>query len=372
MRGLLALFAGLLLLAASACSTRGPDSPFVSGPLDPSGIFTEEAQAKLEAAMSEFQPESEYYLGPGDVITLSLLGRPDLLGVKEDKPELPRFTITDNPFLVLPYIGAVKVHGKTPRQFEQDLAIAYQASQVRDPVPVVSVEKYYRNQVTVLGSVKTPGRYDMLTGDTILDVVFKAGGMTLGGKTGDLPPGPFLKVFRDKLNNRDRAELSPETLLERISVEGTIKPRDEIIVPIDQYLIGGDLRYNLPLKPNDIVFVPPAGTVIVHGPVKQAKVVFLGPSLRTVAQVLTECGGLKFEATSRIEVVRPQPDGIPISYFMDARDILAREEPDFMLRDNDSVFVYEGPVRKTLAAIGSIFSTTVGAGVSATYNPAGP
>ncbi|MEO8377712.1 MAG: hypothetical protein ABI579_08570, partial [Candidatus Sumerlaeota bacterium] len=169
---------------------------------------------------------------------------------------------------------------------------------------------------------------------------------------------------------REKTELDPQQLVEKLKEgDNQVIPRREIIIPLDEFLFGGNLSYNIPVVPNDIVFIPPAGTVSVHGKVVNPRVVFLGPSLRTVVQVITECGGLQYKAASRIELVRTNSDGSTVSFFMNSRKMLRRDVEDFVLQDNDQLFVYKNTWRTVVDSAISIFRASVNTGINTTYSP---
>lgn len=358
----------LLLVCGSACRTRGPGSPYVAPPFDPSRQQWEESFKRLKTSEIQLPAKGQYYIGPGDVLSLSLIGRPEILGENQNDKKFS-ILITENPFITLPFVGAITAHGKTPQELQEAIRVAY-STVIKEPVPVLTVEKYYYNQVAVLGSVKNPGKFPLEAGDTVLDAVFRAGGLTFGGASGGLPPSRVLKVYREKVSQKEKTILTPNELLDRLKErEGEVVPRDEIVVPLDEFLLGGNLAYNIPLQANDIVFIPPAGAVSVHGQVTNPRVIFLGPSLRTVVQVLTECGGLKYKAASRIEVVRANPDGTTASYFMHSRNMLNRKIEDFTLQDNDQVFVYKNTWRTLVDGAMGLFRATATTGINATYNP---
>jgi polysaccharide export outer membrane protein len=358
-----------VVFAAAGCGgARSASSPYIPPPEDPARAAWMEAIEELRANPDFLKPPAEYYLGPGDVLSVSIVGRTDVLGEDQRNGEPFRVTISENPNIVFPLIGSVRVHGKTPEQVRQTLTDAYGAL-LRSPTLILTVEKFYQNQVTVLGSVKQPGRYLLEPGDTILDAVFKAGGLTLGGKTGDLPPARNLKILRLRTTMKDRADRTAEELLEMLMVDGQVVPREEFNVPLDEFLIGGDLSNNIPLVAGDIIYVPPAGTATVYGPVRSPKVVFLGPGLRTLGDVINECGNLRFKAASRVEVVRQVPGNETRSFFLNARRIMKRKDQDFILQDSDRVYVYADGFRSILDGIGSVFKATASTGVNATYNP---
>jgi polysaccharide export outer membrane protein len=364
-----ALLALIVLIAAGCHRARGPRSRYVPPPMDSQ---REQVEASIERLLRseelKLSRPQEYFIGPGDVLGITLVGRPDILGTGRDGTERLSVTVTENPVITLPLIGAIRVHGKTSMQLETELQAAYSRF-ISNPVPVVVIDKYYYNQVTVLGSVRNPGQYPLNFGDTVIDSIFKAGGLTFGRETGGLPPARYLKVYREKVNNRERAELSPEEYLERISVDEKILPREEIIVPIEEFILNGDMQYNIPLHPNDLVFIPSAGTVIVHGRIRNPGIVFLGPSLRTLLQVVTERGRLRYSAGSRVEIVRTYADGAQESFYRNVRRIQRREDEDFLLQDGDQIFVYTVAWRDVLEFLGNIVRTGANAGVNATYAP---
>ncbi len=367
------VFICLVLMGTTGCvyGPRSQRSDYIPPPLDVEALGTPTDWDALMALEPQFTSEN-YLLGPGDEISIAVLDRPELFSPGQD-PETPgnRFTITENPMLVLPHVGAIRVHDKTPRQLERELAAAL-SSIVRNPTPIVTIERFESNQVTVLGTVATPGRYPLQRDDTLLEMIFKAGGLTLGARNG-LPPAQYLKVYRSKAVEEILKGTRPriDDPMELTFREDGPAERREIIIPLDEFILGGDLSYNIPLLPDDVVYIPPAGTVSVHGSVENPRVVFLGPGLRTVDQVLTEVGGLRYRAHSRIEVVRPRPSGVVDSYYMDGRRIMARRERDFALRDNDRIYVYTSGWRAVVDDISNIFRATASTGVNATYTPAG-
>src|SRR5690606_10389897 len=103
---------------------------------------------------------------------------------------------------------------------------------IRDPQPIVLIEEFYQNQVAVLGAVVSPGRYPLDVGDTLLDLIFKANGANVGRGN---PPARILKIFREKVSMVERSQLPPEELLDRLREGDILKPREEILVPLDEF-----------------------------------------------------------------------------------------------------------------------------------------
>ena len=368
---LLTLCLGVVLLVAGCSRYRSESSRFLSPPIDP---VRQEYRQKLAQLLEKPDLQigmntQEYFIGPGDVLAISLVGRPEILGeAVQGRSDKFTVTVTENPVITLPLVGAVKVHGKTADQLQEELRVAY-SQYILEPTPIVTIDKFFLNQVSVLGAVKTPGRFPLEYGDTVLNGIFKAGGLTFGASTGGPPPARYLKVYRDKLNNKERQDMTLEQLVARLKEGDRILPREEIIIPIEEFILNGNLSYNIPLKQNDIVYVPPAGAVIATGWIQRPGVVFLGPSLRTLGHVMEERGTIRFGAGSKVEIVRTHPDGTQESYFVDARDIRSRQSEDFFLQDGDQVHFSRNGPRSWIEAISKFLKTGAEGAVGATYAP---
>jgi protein involved in polysaccharide export with SLBB domain len=363
-----------VILFATGCATRGPGTGPVPPPLDMNRPQWEEQFELLRQREYQLPAAEEYVVGPGDILGLVMVGRPDILGFAADEEEkVFKIHVTEDPFVVLPHIGLLRAHGKTRIDLQNDIKAAY-STVISDPMPIITVERYHYKTVSVIGSVATPGRYDLEVGDTMLDAIFKAGGVTFGssrsGGGSGLPPARIAKVYREKATRAQRTTLSVDDLLKIFNDgQNRILPREEIIIPFDEIILGGQLSYNIPLQPNDVVYLPPAGTVSVQGPFKTPRVVFLGPGLRTLSSVVTECGGLLFRAAANVEVIRTYPDGTMESFWVDVRALAHQEVPDLFLEDNDRIVAYRHNLRATLDFIGNFFKASATTGVNATYSP---
>ncbi|MDK2970879.1 MAG: polysaccharide biosynthesis/export protein [Candidatus Sumerlaeota bacterium] len=332
--------------------------------------MTPELEKRLTSDVNlQLRQQEDYYLGPGDIISIRLIGRSDVLGASEGK-EGVEIELGDDETISLPLIGAVSVRDKTVAQLQEDLREAYSAY-VKDPRPLVLVSFYNRNQVTVLGTLREPGKLRYDYGDTVMDAIFKAGGISTGGRGGGMAPGRYLRIYRERLSWEERANLSLEELAERLSVEGRIKTREEIVIPIAELVTQGTLLYNIPLQPGDVLYVAPAGTVNVQGRVNSPGVVFLGPSVATLTQAIVERGGMRYSANSIVEVVRQYPDGQYVTYRMNAREMQNRRARDFRVQDGDEIFVYGDTLRAVGEWAAEVTRGSIRAGASATYNPVG-
>lgn len=351
--------AGLIL---TGCARRGD---FTTAPIE---VDTPIDHAKLQMLMvptsSEATPsDEEYTIGPRDALTVYLLGRNDILPESRDADGA--FVVTENPMMIFPEIGAIRVHGKTARQLEEDLRQAY-SKIIIEPKPVVVIRRFENNQVGVLGAVRQPGRYQWEPGDRVSDALLKAGGVGPVSGRGAMATGRYIKLYRHKLDRKQRTEMSLKDLMSTLGETQDGSLRETILLPIGDYQKSGQLEYNVPLEPNDIVYVPPAGTVIVKGRVGRPGVVQLAPSVQSVTDVLTAAGGLRFGADSKIEVIRQQPGQAPKVYALNGRDMMQRQAADFLLEDGDEVQVYDNNARIGAEWLGGLFSRGTQVGVRGT------
>jgi protein involved in polysaccharide export with SLBB domain len=157
------LFAGALSLCALACLGGCAGAP------SPSIAVTESVKSSDEN--SAYSAASEYRLGSGDKIKLTVYGEDDLSG---------EFQIGGNGVLSLPLVGQVQVGGTTIPEFETLLTGKLQ-TYFRHPrvnVQVLNYRPFY-----IQGEVKNAGEYSYSNGLLVRDAIAKAGGYTYRAST---------------------------------------------------------------------------------------------------------------------------------------------------------------------------------------------
>jgi protein involved in polysaccharide export with SLBB domain len=170
--------------------------------------------------------------------------------------------------------------------------------------------------VFVQGEVKTPKVIKLTKDLTLLRAVSEAGGVT------------------------DQAARSQMVIVRR---QGDQRVR--IPVNLDRVVEAPDANADLPLKPNDVIFVPflvpPSGeSVYVQGEVKTPKVVRLTKDL-TVLRALSDAGGFtQMAASGRVVIIRGEGDKreriqVDVDKLMKEPD----KGSDVPLRPNDVIFV---------------------------------
>jgi lipopolysaccharide/colanic/teichoic acid biosynthesis glycosyltransferase/protein involved in polysaccharide export with SLBB domain len=132
----------------------------------PAPLLAQDAPAKETAGSSA--AEYEYVIGPADVLEVAVWQN---TLVSRTVPVRPDGKIS------LPIINDVQAAGLTPLQLQSTLSKAL-ADYIQSPEISVIVREVHSFNVSVLGHVKTPGRYGLPSRVTVLEALALAGGLT--------------------------------------------------------------------------------------------------------------------------------------------------------------------------------------------------
>jgi polysaccharide export outer membrane protein len=249
----------------------------------------------------------EYRLGPEDVIEVRVF----------ELDQLNRTVrVSGDGTMDLPLIGSIPVRGLTPEGVALEVAERLRNRFVQDPQVSVFVKEFHSQTVSLLGAVSSPATYPLVGRRNLLQILADAGGLSPSA-------GNVLFVFR----------LSDDGRSARLSV------------PLSELLIQGNPRWNIWLRPGDIVSVPPeaAVSVSVLGAVSSPGVYKLpvgdGAS---VLNAVARAGGLNDRASkSGIQIKRRDASGEEKVLKVDLGDILSGKESDFVLQEGDVIVVKE-------------------------------
>ncbi len=130
--------------------------------------------AGAQTAPAAAPAASEYRLGTGDVVRISVFQNADLS---------VETRITDAGVISYPLLGAVPLTGLTVAAAERRIADGLRSGNfVRDPQVTLLVTQVRGNLVNVLGQVARPGRYPLeMTALRVTDLLAMAGGVSAGG-----------------------------------------------------------------------------------------------------------------------------------------------------------------------------------------------
>lgn len=124
-------------------------------------------QAAPEAAAPPpFQP-SDYVLGSGDKVRVTVFGEDALSG---------QFVVAGTGLVSIPLVGEVRAAGLTLRDFQSGVEQSLRNGYLKDPR--VSVEVLNYRPFYIMGEVEKPGQYPYTSGLTVLNAVATAGGFT--------------------------------------------------------------------------------------------------------------------------------------------------------------------------------------------------
>ena len=192
----------------------------------PTGVPAE-AQANRRSQLSEEEAAilpyynnylSTYYLGPEDVISVTVFG--------QDRYSKSGIIVPPNGRISYPLVGTVLVAGRTTEQVEVELTKRLD-EYIIDPKVTVALEKAMSARYSVLGDVGQPGIRIMTRRVSVLDALSEAGGVL---STGD----------------------KKKVVILRRQADGNVKP-----IPINfNDIERGKAKEMAYLVPGDQVFVP--------------------------------------------------------------------------------------------------------------------
>jgi len=112
-------------------------------------------------------PESEYVIGPGDLLSLMVWREQTLSGDALVRPD-GRISV--------PLLDDIEAAGLTPAQL-RDRLVAELRRFVTNPVVTVMVKQINSRKVFIVGSVAHPGQYPLIGSMTVLQLIATAGGL---------------------------------------------------------------------------------------------------------------------------------------------------------------------------------------------------
>lgn len=237
------------------------------------------------------QKTTQYTLGPGDVVRITVYNNPDLTTEAQ---------IAGNGTITFPLIGAVKIGGLSATAAQTKIAHSLQRGNFIPNAQVnLLVTQYRSQQVAVLGAVNKPGNYPITRPTTVTDLLAEAGGI-----------------------RPDGAEVVTVT---RHDADGKVV-RDHI--DVNSVLTSGESAGDEKLSAGDIIYVPTAPVFYIYGQVQKPGAYPLKANV-TVREALAISGGLTVRGTENgIRIDHRGPDGkvsteeAPLSTILHANDVV--------------------------------------------------
>jgi polysaccharide export outer membrane protein len=158
----------------------------------------------------------DYKIGPEDLLDISVWKNPELSRTVPVRPDGK---------VSLPLVNDIQASGLTPTALRQQL-IERLSEFIPSPEVAVIVREVHSMKVAVVGSVKTPGRYELKSAATVLEMIALAQGFT------DFASRDRVVILREENGETKR-------------------------IPFNyRKVAAGDEQANLIVQPGDIIVVP--------------------------------------------------------------------------------------------------------------------
>jgi len=319
---------GVGLLFAAGCRTA-PEATFdARSPWAATGATTKvDARRELDPMMLK-PPTTPFTLGPGDVIDVEILG---------DAASRSQLSVGPDGKVYFNLLPGLDVTGLTTGEakalFEKELTKYVSTAQVS-----VSLRTVGSKHVWLLGRLAKPGIYAMNGQVTLLEAVAQAGGTLQSTSVSDA--------------TEELADLHRSFVM-----------RNGEMLPVDfgKLFRESDMRQNIYLQADDLVYFPAAGAkeVYVIGAVKTSRAVPFKENM-TIVSALAASGGMLADAyPSHVAIVRgslTQPQVAIVDY----NAIVKGKATDVLLEARDIIYIPDSPYKTVNKYIDMILHTFVG------------
>ncbi|MEO8316000.1 MAG: polysaccharide biosynthesis/export family protein, partial [Pseudomonadota bacterium] len=170
-------------------------------------------------------------IGPGDQIRIDVFGNPDLATA---------ISVNDDGTIRMPLAGVVAVGGQSPADAARRIEAALKTGEfLVNPQVTVTLVQSFSERASVLGEVRAPGRYPIMSNSTVLDLIALAGGITEKG-------ADIIYIMRkDASGALQRLPVSMSSILTAQSANSAPIPvlqvGDSVVVPKGTYFITGQV-----------------------------------------------------------------------------------------------------------------------------------
>jgi polysaccharide export outer membrane protein len=355
----------------------------------------------------------DYKIGKGDLVDISVN---DLVGLGVETTKQTRVSESGN--VSMPLLGQIKAEGLTEDELQKAIADAYKTGQIITNAQVsVTVAEARARTFSALGAVNNPGQFAILQSDfRMLDalVLFRdvnpsvdtvyvirevKEDPTPASGTGATPATPSrgsdqLKPAKpapgvDPLAPRGDilsgdVVAQPKHLMMQSSGEpsltgsqpassgnfafnppGGMEATRTIRVPLDALRNGEISKYNIVIRPHDLIIAPNplTGEFYMGGHVARVGVYGISPRKITLKQAIVSAGMLDGVAIpQRTELIRRIGPSREAFVLVDTNAIFAGTQPDIFLKPNDIVNVGTNLLAPFIAAVRGGFRITYGFG----------
>lgn len=259
-------------------------------------------------------PGEEYLLGAGDEIIIYRLN------ARQEDPNasLKTFVMPDGT-VYFDLAPPAQARGKTVAELSRTLTEALRPF-YKQPEVAVTLHAAKSRRYSILGKVYSPDIYPLNQPTTLLDAIARAGGLELAGGTG---------------TTEELADLSRSILV-----------RDGKLLPVDfEALVrAGDARYNIYVRDQDVIFLPPKSTkeILVLGAVGVPKATGWREGMGLIGAIAEAQGTKPGAYVQRVLLVRDSFTK-PRVAILNLDSISKGKHPDVAVLPGDIVWVPRSP-----------------------------
>ena len=244
-----------------------------------------------------------------DLLEISIFGHQELNS---------RARVSEQGKITLPLIGEVEIEGLTKTEVEQKLSQLLGENYLQDPQVTIFILEYQSKMVSVIGAVTNPGRYELLGRETLLEIIAKAQGFTTDA-------GNDIIITRENNDGKKKS----------------------LKISIEDLTLKEDARVDIPIQPNDVVYVPPDKIIIIYvtGQVRNPGAIEVKQSVFshfTLLRAIAQAGGFSERAKKGgVIIKRIGENGKEKVIKVNVKDIEKGKKKDIPLKENDVIIVPE-------------------------------
>ena len=266
----------------------------------------------VSSAMNTSAADDRYRIGPGDVLDIRVLNRPNI------SREAVR--VEGNGMIRMPLIeGEIQASCLTEGELAKEISTRY-TKFYRNPQVDVFIKEYHSKQVAIIGAVNDQSRFELQRRVRLLDLLTYAKGPSpkAGQTINVVHAAPMLRC--EKSASEDIAEAF-----------STYRLSDTLT---------GDPKANPYLSPGDIVTVPEADQIYVVGNVFTPLTIPLKERI-TLSRAIAMAGGVRQDSKKdKVRIVRQEPgSSARKELVVNLSAIEKKSADDVDLRPNDIVEV---------------------------------
>ena len=243
----------------------------------------------------------DYQLDVGDKITMSVFGHDELNATLEVRPDGS---------IDFPLIGSHPVTGKSLEEIDDEITAIMGRDYVVSPQINFELKESAKLWVTIMGEIRSPGRFALKRDMRLIDLLAEAGGLN--------------------------KEAGSRILVTRRDAAGGVRT---ILLDRDRLFSEDDAKVNLLLERNDVVTIGSKDYYYIRGEVTRPGPYYL-ESGTTVLKAISVAGGLtQFGNRRQVELLRQGENGLNEKTVVNLKAIEDGKSADIPLRPDDTIIV---------------------------------